>query len=443
VHEPTLVWERLRERLSAVFFRHFFRLLFVSVSLSQWAVLWWFVLRPIQSVPWAAHVIGPALFYHANRWLALRAQERRYGRRRPSAWSRLYYRFAFTSLFCCSFLLLTGALWVTAKVLLGAIPVEARTVQAGQLIDTDVDVLFRWLASAGAALIAVAFTYGYTVGQRRLRVTHLTLRLRNAATSLRGLRIVQISDIHIGDNLDRRELEHFVARVNDLRPDLICITGDIVDAPSADLEEFLPVLARLRAAYGVFAILGNHDHYAGADRVQQALQAYTAFRLLRDHHTVIDVNGTRLHILGVDDHGRDWARGVRAVPFLTSALAAIGDHEPVLLLCHRPDVFPQAAAGGVALMLSGHTHGGQIAVPWLNGRMRNLAEFITPFDRGLFERDGSYLYVNCGLGVTGQRIRLCTPREITVIDVDVPAASDYACASTAAACAASSASGQR
>jgi len=70
----------------------------------------------------------------------------------------------------------------------------------------------------------------------------------------------------------------------------------------------------------------------------------------------------------------------------------------------------------VALMLSGHTHGGQIAMPWFNGRLRNLAEFITPYDRGLFERQGSFLYVNCGLGVTGQRIRLFTPREITLIE---------------------------
>ena len=71
----------------------------------------------------------------------------------------------------------------------------------------------------------------------------------------------------------------------------------------------------------------------------------------------------------------------------------------------------------MALTLSGHTHGGQLGIPWLHGRVRNLAEFITPFDRGLFERDGAYLYVNCGLGVTGQRIRLSTPREITLIEV--------------------------
>jgi hypothetical protein len=108
------------------------------------------------------------------------------------------------------------------------------------------------------------------------------------------------------------------------------------------------------------------------------------------------------------------------VAYLDSVLPALPDGEPVLLLCHRPDIFPQAAAGGVALTLSGHTHGGQLGVPWFNGRVRNLAEFITRFDRGLFEHRGSYLYVNCGLGVTGQRIRLCTPREITLIEARSP-----------------------
>ena len=268
--------------------------------------------------------------------------------------------------------------------------------------------------------IALAFTYGYTIGQRRLRVTRLTLALRNLPTAFDGLRIVQISDIHLGDNLTTRQLAQFVERVNALRPDLVCITGDIVDSAYTDIDDLLPRLADLRAVYGVIAILGNHDHYSGADRVEARLRQLTPFTVLRDECTSITVKDERLHIVGLDDRGRDWARGVPAVAYLDSVLPALPDGEPVLLLCHRPDIFPQAATGGVALTLSGHTHGGQLGVPWFNGRVRNLAEFITSFDRGLFERGGSYLYVNCGLGVTGQRIRLCTPREITLIEARSP-----------------------
>jgi len=202
-----------------------------------------------------------------------------------------------------------------------------------------------------------------------------------------------------------------------LRADLVCITGDIVDGPGADLPRFFPVLAGLQATHGVFAILGNHDHYAGAERVAAALRQLTPFTVLRDARIPIAVGGECLHIVGLDDRGRDWGRGVQAVQYLDAVLPTIPEDEPVLLLCHRPDVFRQAAAAGVGLMLSGHTHGGQIAFPWFNGRTRNLAQFITQYDRGLYEQDGTYLYVNCGLGVTGQRIRLCTPREITVLEL--------------------------
>jgi predicted MPP superfamily phosphohydrolase len=406
-------WERLRASLTRWFFGHFFRLLLLVASVSEWTVLYWLFRRSL----------GPGIIFAANRWAAVQTQRRRRDRNPAGALPRFYYAFAFTCLFCFSFLLLTATLWMTARVLVGAIAVEARTTQASLVIDAGLDLVFRWFADAGMAVIALALAYGYTIGQRRLRITHLGLQLRNAPESLHGLRIVQISDIHIGQNIGKQHLECFVARVNELHPDLICITGDVIDGPFSDVQSLLPVLGRLRAAHGVFAILGNHDHYAGADRVATALETLTTATVLRDEHLAIRVNGTRLHIVGLDDRGRDWARGVPTSPYLPIALAAIPEEEPVLLLCHRPDLFPQAAAAGVPLMLSGHTHGGQLAVPWFNGRRRNLAEFITAYDRGLFERDGSYLYVNCGLGVTGQRIRLFTPREITVIDVQCPALS--------------------
>lgn len=406
------------------FFGNFFRLLVVVISLSQWVVLWWLLPGVVESLPVALQLGAPALLYVINRQLVLR--NRRRDRAAVGGMSRLYYATAFTCLFCALFLLLIGVLWIPAKIFIGAIAAQAWAVHTGLVVDSSVDLAFRWLGNAGLVVIGVTFAYGYSIGQRRLKIVRLTLPLCHASSALNGLRIAQISDIHVGQNLDRDELARFVARVNQLEPDIVCITGDIADSPSADLDACLPLLAQLRAPRGVFAILGNHDHYAGADQVEAALRRLTSFTVLRDQQTSIDVNGQRLHIVGLDDRGRDWARGVPHVPYLDRALAAIRRDEPVLLLCHRPDVFPQAAAGGVALTLSGHTHGGQLAVPWFKGRVRNLAEFITAFDRGLFEHAGSYLYVNCGLGVTAQRIRLCTPREITLIAVQAAAGSALA-----------------
>lgn len=408
--------ERLRARLALWFFAHFFRLLLLVASLSEWVVFWW-VWPQRNTLPAAAWVCGPALIYAVNRWITLRSQRRRFlgGGTNSGPVQRLYYAAVFTSLFCVLVLLATGTLWLVTKVFVGALTAEARGVHVPTAIDSSVNTAFRWLADAGMAGVMVSFMYGYTVGQLRIRVRRMRLPLRDWPAALDGLRIVQISDIHIGQNLEPAQLDNFVERVNALAPDLICITGDIIDSPAADMAGFLPILARLTALHGVFAILGNHDHYAGADAVERALRRLTPFTVLRDQHVTADIRGARLHIIGVDDRGRDWARGVVSVPYLSAALAAVPAGEPLLLLSHRPDLFPQAAPR-VALMLSGHTHGGQLGIPWFNGRVRNLAEFITAFDRGLFERNGAYLYVNCGLGVTGQRIRLSTPREITVIE---------------------------
>ena len=158
----------------------------------------------------------------------------------------------------------------------------------------------------------------------------------------RPLRITQISDIHVGQNLSLAQLRGFVARVNATAPDLICITGDIADSPNADYATFFPVLGELRARFGVCAILGNHDHYAGADNVIAELRRWTAFRILRDDAVTLDLDGTPLHVIGLDDRGRDWARGVVSDACLAELLAAAPTDAHVLLLSHRPDIFRQA-----------------------------------------------------------------------------------------------------
>lgn len=412
--------QQLRARLVRLFFANFFRLLIVVISLTQAVMLWWVWPEAAGAVGIAGYVAGPIVMYGGNRWLLHRIAERRLRGEPIGVVPRLYHAAALTCLFCIAYLGVLTVLWAPVRVFLEALAVEARPTHLGAQTGSGMNPIFRWLADAGIAAVAIAFTYGYTIGQKRLRVTRLQLPLRNLPSGLDGLRIVQISDTHLGENIAAQQLEGFVERVNALQPDLVCITGDIVDGPHANVDGLLPTLARLRAAHGVFAILGNHDHYAGAERVERKLRTLTPFTVLRDAHTTITVNSHRLHIVGLDDRGRDWARGVPAVAYLGAVLAMLPTDEPVLVLCHRPDIFPQAAAGGVALTLSGHTHGGQLGLPWFNGRVRNLAEFITPFDRGLFERDASYLYVNCGLGVTAQRIRLCTPREITVIEARSP-----------------------
>ncbi|MEO8601052.1 MAG: metallophosphoesterase [bacterium] len=359
-----------------------------------------------------------ALLYVFNRRLT-RAER---GRRAGVSY-RWYSATAFTSIFCSAFLLAAWLVFSVADTALGALTAHTWGATVQGMVSASVGDAFHWVASLGMVGIGLVMAYGYVFGQRELRVSRLELSVAGLA---RPLRIAQISDIHIGQNLRRTQLERFVAAVNATEADLICITGDIVDSARADMATFFPILAKLEAAQGVVAILGNHDHYADPDRVEAALRQWTPFTVLRDDamtlplpDTVMNGSGgdAHLHVIGLDDRGRDWARGMVTDARLGTLLDAAPAGVPVLLLVHRPDIFAQAAASGVALTLSGHTHGGQLAIPWRGGRRRNLAEFVTTFSRGLYRRGGASLYVNAGLGVTGQRIRLFTPREISIFEL--------------------------
>ncbi len=403
----------LRAGLAALFYRNFFRLLLVVTSIAQWAVVAWFtVLAGGLSLPVWGHGLAVASVYALNQAIIARRG------RRSSAALRLYSATAFISLFCFAFLVASAGLWGVARWVLGALSAEALTLAGMAPLGAGLDGAFQWLVSLGMVAVALTMVFGYTVGQRQLVVTRLPLALPGKGMRGRPMRIAQVSDIHVGQNLTLPQLCRLVERVNALDADLICVTGDIADSELADNATFFPVLGRLRARFGVLAILGNHDHYAGADRVVVDLKRWTRFRVLRDEAVTLDLDGAPLHVIGLDDRGRDWARGVVSDASLAELLSAAPADIPILLLVHRPDVFRQAAAGGVALTLSGHTHGGQLALPWLGGRRRNLAEIITPFDRGLYRCGQAYLYVNCGLGVTGQRIRLLTPREISVFELE-------------------------
>ena len=397
-------WNSLR----ALFFRKFFHLLLIASSVAMWVVPAWIatVVGGV-AIPAAGHFVAVAVVYSFNRALV------RGPLRGAGDWLRRYSAVAFVLLLCSVFLVASVSVFGALGFVVGLASTDAGSAVAGAS---------RLWGLSGIVLVSGAMLFGYTGGQRQLGVNRLDVPVRGWTGELR---ILQLSDIHVGTNLSFEQLEGFVERANRETPDLVCLTGDIADGPHADLETFFPLLGRLRARLGVVAVLGNHDHYAGADRVEAALEA-NGITVLRDRAMTLDLDGERLHVIGLDDRGLDWARGMPNDGVLARLLEESPERVPQLLLVHRPDVFRHAAESGVALTLSGHTHGGQIALPWFGGRRRNLAEFITPFDRGFFDLDGARLYVNCGLGVTAQRIRLFTPREISVFELRAAGVADVA-----------------
>jgi len=400
----------LIERLRLAFFRSFFSLLIGAIALSEWVVSARALARLGVTIPVLGHVAATLVVFAFNRWLIRRM--RRHG---SGPLVAVYTAFAFTCVFGGALVGAAELVWLVGR---GA------TAVAHLLGLAPAGVLAPWRGRFEAAIdlgllaVALLFLFGYTVGRRTLAVTSLRVDVPGLPEEFAGARIVHLSDLHIGRYLGLEELRRHVERVNALAPDLICITGDLVDRPETCAIAF-PVLAGLRARHGVFVILGNHDVAAGAETVTDALRACTPFHVLRNMRVDVEREGASLAVLGLDDLGRDWARGVLEHPALPRLAESVARGVTAIVLSHRPDCFDQAVDLGASLMLSGHTHGGQLGLPALlrRGRVRNLAEFITRYDRGVYTRGDATLVVSNGLGFTGQPVRLFTAREIGCIEL--------------------------
>jgi hypothetical protein len=211
-------------------------------------------------------------------------------------------------------------------------------------------------------------------------------------------------------------LRRFVARINDLEPDLIVITGDIFDFDPEYVPDGCRELASLRARLGCFAVLGNHDVYTGAERVAEGLADLTSIRLLRDEWAQIETGGTPLALAGFEDPGDGWSKRLAESGALEKLATDIPDDRPSILLAHRPSYFLHAAELGFPLVLSGHTHGGQVALP--GSHHHNPSRLISHWTRGIFAHGASTLYVNRGLGMAGLPLRINCPREIALLRLD-------------------------
>ena len=272
------------------------------------------------------------------------------------------------------------------------------------------------LVAGGGLAVAFGFgsiLWGCSIGQRRVVVEHVRLPFAGLPAELAGVRIAHITDLHIGPQLRARRLGQLLDKVNALQADLIVITGDIFDFDPAFIDEGCRELARLEARCGVYAVLGNHDVYTGADAVVSGIAQHTKIRLLRDESVCVDVRGRPLHVIGIDDPGRAFRERRMESPALPGLLARIPPKEPRLLLMHRPSYFEQVARLGVPAALAGHTHGGQMSLP-RPAQHYNVSRLMTEWTRGLFTRNDSVLYVSRGLGVAGPPIRLNCPREISL-----------------------------
>lgn len=262
----------------------------------------------------------------------------------------------------------------------------------------------RWRAGVVAALVALAGGAGLISALRGPKLQRLEVQLRRWPDALDGFRIVQLSDLHIGPILDQRFARELASRCNALAPDLIAVTGDLVDGSVAHLRAEVEPLRELRAPYGVYFVTGNHDHYSGARAWVPVIQQL-GMRVLHNERVAIEREGAVFDLCGVDDYHGSFEPGTRED--LDLALEGRDSERPLVLLAHDPRTFRRARRRGVDLQLSGHTHGGQI---W---PFRFFVRLVTRWVAGLYQDGDAKLYVSRGTGFWGPPMRLFAPAEIT------------------------------
>ena len=255
-------------------------------------------------------------------------------------------------------------------------------------------------ASTGAALTGLGTYRAYSPAQAH----DVPLRLQGLPRTLDGLSIVQLTDVHVGAMLQDRYLGDLVERANALSPDVLVITGDLVDGTVGRLGSIVAKLQGLRARYGTYFVTGNHDYYSGADMWCTSLTGL-GLNVLRNRSVLIGNGNDAFNLAGVDDWGSPWL-GEREYD-LNAALKDCRPEVPTVLLAHQPSNFDEVARRGVALQLSGHTHGGQTFPATL------IAGGLWG-DRsvGLSKTAESMLYVSRGCGFVGPPLRLGSPPEL-------------------------------
>ncbi len=251
----------------------------------------------------------------------------------------------------------------------------------------------------------LASSYGALLAPRLVRRPRIRLEVSGLPKGFAGLRIAHLSDLHVGPFLNEERLGALLAPVQALAPELVVVTGDIVNSRPDEAIPAARALAKLRARLGVWAVLGNHDRFIDGDEVQRHLRA-GGINVLANEGVLLERGGDRLWLCGVDD---TWTKRND----LDAALRGRPEGTPTLLLAHDPDLFAAAAAKGIELTLSGHTHGGQLAVPFL--KQLATARAVTRFVAGQYRIGQSRLFVSRGSGIVVPPVRLGAPPEIPLL----------------------------
>ncbi len=302
------------------------------------------------------------------------------------------------------FILFSLLVSVDVARLVGAI--VRRIVAEAPPVEPDRRLALAQIVAGGVALVGgIASLAALRSGLGPVAVKEVRVKLGRLPRSLHGTTLVQISDVHIGPTLGRAFIEHIVASVNALAPDLVAITGDLVDGSVGHLKDEVAPIANLKSRFGTYFVTGNHEYYSGTESWCRELTRL-GIRVLRNERVAVgDENGS-FDLAGIDDHDATRFGGTSDV---AKAVEGRDPSRELVLLAHQPRSAFEADRHGVGLQLSGHTHGGQIW-PW-----SYLVYLQQPIVAGLGRIGKTLVYVSRGTGYWGPPMRLAAPAEITRI----------------------------
>jgi hypothetical protein len=266
---------------------------------------------------------------------------------------------------------------------------------------------FSASSALGVPVLALLLTgLGVYSARRNASVRSIDVPIAGLAAALNGFTIVQISDIHVGPTIKRGYVAKIVAAVNALEPDLIAVTGDIVDGSVLQLAAHTQPLGALSARHGAFLVTGNHEYYSGVDKWVAEFRKL-GLKVLMNEHVILDHDGARAIVAGVTDYNAGSFDPAHASDPVKALHGSPADILFRLLLAHQPRSAPAASKAGFTLQLSGHTHGGQF-LPW-----NFFVRLQQPFVHGLAKLNDLWVYTSRGTGYWGPPVRLGAPSEIT------------------------------
>jgi|GEM_PF-234115 len=274
----------------------------------------------------------------------------------------------------------------------------------------------KWSAAAGVVVTFGYGTHGIVEAYSPASVEEFELLHPRLRGLNRPITIVQITDFHFGLFCGTTELDKVVLGLNSIEADMVVFTGDMFHSPLSPVERAVPVLRRLKSRrLGNFAVMGNHDFYAGELRSVETLEN-SGLKLLRNQWVSFREGAAEVHLGGIDDPMGNWMWG-KEFPGFTTFLSRKPERPGLtILLSHRPSIFPMASAAGLDFVLAGHIHGGQIILPGTGSEHGvSLARVVSPYTHGWYNMARSRMYLNRGVGLTFIPWRINCPPEIAVI----------------------------